>query len=274
VPARRQSDGTRSGFRSIVVPLDGSPFAEHALPVAGALARAARARLRLVLVHELPPPPHDRASAKLYVSVEVAVRKSQRGYLREVADRLRQQHGVQVTTLVPEGQVGPTLTGWIHDSDADLVVMTTHGRSALGRTLLGSVADYVLRTVEVPMVLVRPPAAPAPATPTESGWAPEEIVVALDGSALAEAALAPVSDVARLFGVPIMVTQVVQPLASSTDPPLPIPMGYDEQITEVRRREAQDYLDGIAERLREQGLVATPAVLLGTSVAAPLLDLA
>jgi nucleotide-binding universal stress UspA family protein len=50
-------------------------------------------------------------------------------------------------------------------------------------------------------------------------------------------------------------------------------MGYDERITAVRRREAQDYLEDVAERLRNQGLDATPMALLGTSVAGPLLDL-
>jgi nucleotide-binding universal stress UspA family protein len=257
-------------FRTIVLPLDGSRFAEHALPVAAAVARAARARLRLVLVHQLPPPPSDRESAKLYVSIELAVRKSQRDYLRAVAARLRDRFGIQVTTLVPDGPIGPTLAGWIHDIDADLVVMTTHGRSALGRALLGSIADHVVRTVHVPVILVRPAEAP-PAR--DSGWSPGEILVPLDGSPLAEAALIPAGELARIFEIPLSLVQVVQPLAVATDPPLAFPTGYDERITGVRRREAQDYLESLAGSLREQGLAVTAAAVLGTSPAGALLDM-
>ena len=57
--------GSARAFRSIVVPLDGSPFAEQAIPAAAAIAGAARAKLRLVLVHRLPPPPDDPETAKL-----------------------------------------------------------------------------------------------------------------------------------------------------------------------------------------------------------------
>jgi nucleotide-binding universal stress UspA family protein len=259
------------GFRSIVVPLDGSRFAEHALPVAGALARAARARLRLVLVHQLPPRPHDRDSAKLYVSIEVAVRKSQRGYLKEVAGRLRDRFGVQVTTLVPDGPVGPTLTSWIGDSDADLVVMATHGRGAVGRALLGSIANHLVRTVEVPIILVRPTGPAGP--PADAEWAPQEVVVPLDGSRLAESALAPASAIARLLNTSLTLVQVVEPLAAVTDLPVSFPGGHDERITEVRRREAQDYLESVAEGLREPGLVVTPSAVVRTSVAHTLLEL-
>ncbi|HET7239898.1 MAG TPA: universal stress protein, partial [Gemmatimonadales bacterium] len=122
-----------ASFRSIVVPLDGSAFAEQAIPAAAAIARAARAKLRLVLAHRLPPPPNDREAAKLYVSIELAVRKSERDYLRAIARRLK-DGGVSTSALVLEGPAGPTLVRWIAESDADLVVMTTHGRGAVGRT--------------------------------------------------------------------------------------------------------------------------------------------
>jgi nucleotide-binding universal stress UspA family protein len=261
--------GSTGRFRSIVVPLDGSPFAEQALPAAAAIARATRARLRLVLVHRLPPPPNDPETAKLYVSLELAVRKSERGYLRAIARRLK-QGGLQAGALALEGPPGPTLVRWIAESDADLVVMTTHGRGAVGRTMYGSVADQLVRSLELPVLLIRPD---AERVANGSPWKVREIVVGLDGSRTAEAALEPAAALARAFQVPMTLVQVVLPLAVAADPPLPFPVGYDAQITDVRRREALDYLEDLAERLRGEGIAATAAAVLGDSPAGTLLDL-
>jgi nucleotide-binding universal stress UspA family protein len=257
-------------FRSIVVPLDGSTFAEQALPAAAGIAHAARAKLRLVLVHQLPPPPSDRESAKLYVSVELAVRRSQRDNLRATASRLRESHGLQVSTVLLEGPVGATLVRWIHQIDADLVVMTTHGRGAVGRAMHGSVADQLVRSLDVPVLLVRPQAERAAAN---GAWTLREIVVGLDGSRPAEKALAPAAALARTLAIPLTLVQVVQPLAAATDPALPFPMEYDERITEVRRREALDYLENVAERLRGEGSTVTPIAVVHPSPAGTLLDL-
>ena len=257
-------------FRSIVVPLDGSPFAEQAIPAATAIARATRAKVRLVLVHRLPPPPNDPRTAKLYVSVDLAVRKAERDYLRSTARRLK-DGGAQATALLLEGPAGPTLVQWIGGSDADLVVMTTHGRGALGRTVYGSVADQLVRSLDVPVLLVRPETAEE--VGKEAGWTAREIVAGLDGSRLAEAALEPASALARALQVPMTLVQVVLPLAVAADPPLPFPTGYDAQITEVRRREAIDYLEDEAEGLRERGITATAAAVVGDSPAGTLLDL-
>jgi nucleotide-binding universal stress UspA family protein len=257
-------------FKSLVVPLDGSPFAEQALPVATAIAHAARARLRLVLVHQLPPPPQDRETAKLYVSVELAVRRSQRDYLRATASRLRERHGVQVTTVLLDAPVGPTLASWIHDIDADLVVMTTHGRGAVGRVLHGSVADQLVRALDVPVLLIRPDAEGGGA---DSPWTPREIVVGLDGSRQAEAALPPAETLARTLSIPLTLVQVIQPLVAATDPALPFPMEYDQRITEVRRREALDYLENVARRLRGDGNTASAVAVVHYSPAETLLEL-
>ena len=260
----------RPALRSIVVPLDGSTLAERALPLASVIARGARAKLRLVLVHRLPPPPLDARSAKLYTSVVLAVRRSQRDYLRAQADRLRKSHGLQVTTLVPEGPVGPTLVDWIHRVDADLVVMATHGRGALGRATRGSVADQLVRSLKVPVLLVPPGVEGDAEHPSD---APGELVVGVDGSKPAETAVGAAAGLARVLEVPITVIQVVTPVASITGPLLPFPNGLDQEITEVRRREAGDYVEDIAERLRANGHTASGIAAVGLSPAATLLDL-
>ena len=261
--------GSAGRFRSIVLPLDGSAFAEQAIPAASAIARATGAKLRLVLVHRLPPPPNDPETAKLYVSVELALRKSEREYLRAIARRLKDR-GILAAALVLDGPAGPTLVQWIGESAADLVVMTTHGRGALGRAAYGSVADQLVRSLEVPVLLVRP-------DPVDRGkdteWMLREIVVGLDGSRTAEAALEPAAALAGTLQLPVTVVQVVTPLSVAADPPLPFPTGYDARITEVRRREALDYLEDVVEGLRQQGVGATAAAVIGDSPAATLVDL-
>ena len=257
-------------FRAVAVPLDGSKLAEQALPVAAAIARAAGARLRLILIHQLPPPPNDKASAKLYVSIGVALRKSQRDYLRRLAKQLGETYGVKVTAVSPTGPVAETLSEWIHDAGADLVVMTTHGRGAIERALLGSVADRLVRTLEVPIILLRPP---ADDTAPASDWTPREIVVGLDGSRLAEAALPPAVELAGLFRAPLTVLQVIEPLPVVADPPLSFATGYDERISEALRREAQDYLDSVAEGLRKDGLQVHGVARLGWSAAGVMVQL-
>jgi nucleotide-binding universal stress UspA family protein len=253
--------------------LDGSRLAEHALPLAGAIARAARARVRLVLIHELPPSPADQASARLFLAVETATRRSQRDYLRGAAARLRHAFEIPVSTATRDGPIAEALTTWIDECGADLVVMSTHGRGAIGRAFVGSIADYVLRTVAAPVLLVRP-ADGAPAADLSRRWSPQEILLPLDGSPLAEAALAPAVALARLFRAPVGLLEVVQPLSVATDPPLPFPAIFDEQITGVLRRQAQDYLDSVAERLRDRGIEAHGAAIVGWSVAGTLLEAA
>jgi len=258
-------------FRSILVPLDGSPFAEQALPLARELARATRSKLRLVLVHELPGPPVDVASARLYTSIEVAVRKSERAYLQGVAARLREASPTRVHTALLGGPIGPALATYVEEIGADLIVMSTHGRGPFRRFWLGSVADHLVRTAEVPVLLVRP-------SEEATGQAPppviQEILVPLDGSPLAEAALGPASAVAGALGAGLLLLQVVQPIVLMTDPPLAVPTGYDDRLTTIRRREAQDYLDSLRDKLGAQGLRVSTAAVVGGPLAPTILELA
>ena len=201
--------------RSILVPLDGSPLAEQALPLAEAIAKASRARIRLAMVHRLPPSPVDRDGAQLFLAMELASRRSESLYLRRIANEIRGRPRSEVRTALLEGPVGPALNGFVRDMRVDMIVMSTHGRGALERLWLGSVADFLVRTAEVPVLLVRPTEKPK-ARP--SAARPRRILVPLDGSPLAEGALGPAAGLAKLLGVELVVVQVVMPVAPATDP--------------------------------------------------------
>jgi nucleotide-binding universal stress UspA family protein len=258
-------------FRSILVPLDGSPLAEQAVPLAAEIARRAGSKLRLVLVHEPPPPPVDPFAARLFTSIEVATRKAERTYLRDVRGRL-QQGGTRVTSAVTlSGAVGPALATYVRELGIELVVMGTHGRGGLQRTWIGSVADHLIRHLGVPVLLVRSPEG-RPAREWALGAG--QIMVPLDGSPLAEEALDGAVRMARLLDAEIALVQVVRPVLLSADPSLPVPSSYDEELTGMWRSQAQDYLDGMIERLQVQGLRASGVAVIGWRATESILDLA
>ncbi|MBI3972388.1 MAG: universal stress protein [Chloroflexi bacterium] len=109
-------------FRTILVPQDGSPLAERALPFA---TRVAREGGPLILVQAAP---------------NVAYRLEVEEPMTSLAERLWKA-GVAVETHVRVGDAGEFVVDAARAWDADLIVMSTHGRSGLGRWLFGSVAD-------------------------------------------------------------------------------------------------------------------------------------
>lgn len=137
---------------TILVPLDGSKLAEAAVPVAVDLL-AGQPGATLVLVRAVDPrlPGVDDVGAQLVRSAEQ--------YLREVADRIG-GFGGTVKTSVWHGTPAASIVGAADAAGADMIVMTTHGRSGLGRLVLGSVAEAVLRGTRRPLLLVRDTGAP------------------------------------------------------------------------------------------------------------------
>ncbi len=187
---------------TILVPLDGSPFAERALPYATTLARTAHARLlllRAVLAHPLPGT--DPALAQL-----TAVQHAEAA-LAAVAERLRRD-GLAVDTAVYYDEAATAIADAAHYRHADLIVMSTHGRTGLGRWLYGSVADRVLRRAEVPVLLI-----PATCERVWAGAGALRVLVPLDGSAFAEEALAPAEALATGREMVLLLVQVVEPPA-------------------------------------------------------------
>lgn len=139
----------------ILVPLDGSELAEAALPRAAELARESGAKLLLVRAAQAHVfPGVDPTEAQVHV-VEEAEQ-----YLAGVAARLRADGVADVETSVWYGPPALSIVEAARLRRADLIVMTTHGRSGLGRLILGSVAESVLRGTTTPILLLRDVKAP------------------------------------------------------------------------------------------------------------------
>jgi nucleotide-binding universal stress UspA family protein len=263
------TDGAPSGeltvFRTILVPLDGSRLAEQALPLALPLARRAGSALRLALVHR---PDSGGPQA------DVAAFRAQQAYLEQTAHRIRQLGVPLVTTeVIEDGPIAPALCAYADAVGADLVVLTTHGRGPLSRFWLGSVTDELLRTAPLPLLVCRP-TDDGPPDPG-AGRRFRRILVPLDGTEAAEAALAPAAALARQFGAGLLLFRVVVPapvlvqnwVASAVS-------AMEGPILEELTAQARADLLRAARRFRAEGLTVEVRVAVNVSPAAAVLEAA
>ena len=132
-------------LRTILVPLDGSPLAERALPAAMELAGLAHAEVTLVHVVDLPAGRGNRDDSEREAAV----------YLQQKAEALAGQSGRTILQHVLHGEPGEQLRRFIAARQPDLVVMVAHGRGRLGRWLLGSVTNELLTSHVGPLLLLR-----------------------------------------------------------------------------------------------------------------------
>ncbi len=142
-------------YKKILVPLDGSELAEAVLPQARMLAECGAAEIVLLRVTSYPVYDTMPADAGLVESMIEAIRNEAQQYLDRMAADLKQL-GVTASAVVREGAVADNILDYAHRNGVDLIAMSTHGRSGLGRWLIGSVADRVVHGAQVPVLLVRP----------------------------------------------------------------------------------------------------------------------
>jgi nucleotide-binding universal stress UspA family protein len=246
-------------YQSILVPLDGSPFGEHALPLAASIAQRARARLTLAHVHEPAATLYGEGAIILSDELDAHTRRQKQAYLDSLRARLGDAAPERVVPLLLEGAVFEAIREHVAKEKIDLVVMTTHGRGPLGRFWLGSVADRLLRQLSVPVLLVHP-GQTAPDLTAKPVF--RHILIPLDGSELAERMLTPATALGGLMGSQYTLLRVVLPV----HPTLPRTEGLSiaqlageivDQIEKIQgelQKEAQARLTEVAERLRARSL--------------------
>jgi nucleotide-binding universal stress UspA family protein len=232
----------------IMVPMDGSSFSERAIPAAESIARRTGALLHFVRVNEpllpggLPAPEYwrEEVTREALDSLELCA-----GHARE--------SGLETSVSLLDGSPVQALCAEALRSGADLVVMSTHGRTGVQRAWLGSVADGVARHTDTPLLLLRPNDA---LDPREHALELERILVGLDGSRMAESVLPLAGTLAHAFDAHLTLLRVVRPVAVPIlDMPLAPPAVMDDpQQTETAVREAQLYLEDVALRLSASGL--------------------
>ncbi len=195
-------------IRRIIVPLDGSPFAEHAIPLAVSIATSAGSTLEFIAVSKPPFSSQYIRGVRMYdddmVRHGIAVHQS---YLTECQDRVSASHAIDASCNVISGNIVETLSAYIAASGADLVVMTTHGGGSPSASWLGSVSERMIRESHLPLLMVRP---------TAASWSLEtlptirRIMVPSDGSEAAERGLRNAVSLAQIFNAEVLLFGVVE----------------------------------------------------------------
>ena len=140
-------------YKRVLIPLDGSPLAEQALP--HAIAQARRSQAELILLRVLEPFAHARGlSLGDLKRIEQQASTWAHEYLECIASDVRQQD-VPVQAVIIGGRPHVEIPQYAETNEVDLIVMSTRGQSGLSRWLMGSVADRVVRGANVPVLLVR-----------------------------------------------------------------------------------------------------------------------
>ena len=262
-------------YRSLLVPLDGSDFGEHALPLALSLGRRLGASLQIVHVYVPPWGAYQELGGRYEAALDRELRERNRAYLDEVVKRLAAVTDAAPSTELLDGPVADAIGRQAAAHEADLLVMATHGRGPFARFWLGSVADALVRQAPIPILLVQPKEA-APDLAQEPGV--RRVLIPLDGSELAEQVLEPAMALGAATQAEYTLLWVVQ--AMTPDGYMP-PSGKVSglpllrQLQDLHRQEsaeAQEYLDRLAERLRARSLTVQTRVVSHEQPAVAILE--
>mgnify|MGYP000718613936 FL=1 len=141
-------------YKRALVPLDGSPVAEAIIPFILDIAGPLDMEVDLLRVVEPLAPMVIEGSRHVEVEDIEARRTDAEEYLAPIAVELRNK-GVKVESRVRRGNPAEEIVAAARETGADLIAMSTHGRGGLGRLVFGSVAQAVLRHVDMPVFLMR-----------------------------------------------------------------------------------------------------------------------
>jgi nucleotide-binding universal stress UspA family protein len=149
-------------FEKILVCLDGSRLAEQILPYVSEQAKRFNSKIVFLQAYMVPnrefaavTPGGPVASPQLLQQEDERLKNEAASYLETVAEPLR-ENGLDVACVVLNGVAGDVILGYTQNEPVDLIALSTHGRSGLGRIVFGSVADQVLRESGLPILVIKP----------------------------------------------------------------------------------------------------------------------
>jgi nucleotide-binding universal stress UspA family protein len=228
-------------FHRMLVPLDGSAQADRILPYASWVANRLQIPIFLLSIVDL----RVAASARGRGDVEQQ--------LQQAVDRLHRE-GVQATMAITAGRPAEEILGVAESQGCDLIVLSTFTRQSSGRGTLGLVTDKVFHASQIPLLLIPPlVAAEPPILPPQTLTT---LIVPLDGSAHAEAALPFAEDLAHRLSGEIILARAV-PFAGAI---------VDDKAPPTGEVEARAYLGNLTQRLQAEGLAVQSRAFDGPPV--------
>lgn len=246
-------------FQQMLAPLDGSPLAEVALPFVAALAEQLDAQVTLFHVVE------NAAPEQVHGQPHLRDAEAARAYLAKVAKRYfsapqRVQQHVHGSRVL---DVAQSIVAHTEELNSDLIVMCTHGASALQSRLFGSIAQRVITLGDVPVLLINPDAPPTP-------FACHQLLVPLDGNPEHEQGLSVATQLAQTCHAAIDLLMVI-PTAGSL-PPIQAATGRflpatTAALLDQTEQAAVAALQQQAQSLNDQGITATSSVRRGDPAA-------
>lgn len=252
-------------FKHLLVPLDGSKLAEAALEQARSLAIPMGSAITLFHVLERNAPQRVHGEPHL-----AEVRQAEE-YLVRIADRLKHE-GIKADWHVhdvPEADVAQSITRHATEFGTDLIVISTHGSGGMRDFVYGNIAQQVVGSGAVPVCIIRPDAGVQP-------FECRRILVPLDGASNHEDSLPIAADMARVFGATIQLVAVV-PRRADLDGAGRAAGRFFPTATaawlDLQERDCAEYLQGLAEGLRETGLAVSCRVERGDPAGAILVAL-
>ena len=261
-------------MKRILVPLDGSEFAERALKPALNLAKRLEGEVHLAtVVSDLPPVPLAAGDGELISQWFEEEEERARTYLSEVqGNAAADAPGITVKEHVQLGPVARTLQAMAGELEIDLIALTTHGRGAWQRAWLGSVADHLLRNAARPLLLFRDGDEAQELFGAEGS--PTHILVPLDGSRASETSLEVLPGLLA-GGSDYRVT-----LVSVLQRPFPLATTYlphavtEDRLLQERKKRMEEHLAQVQSRVASEGLQVDSRVLVADDAARALLDFA
>ena len=249
--------------KHILVPLDGSEFAEQALPAAEALCIAYESRLTLLTVKQKESFLKSIHFSLTFKGRRLSINGERETYLQKIENSLKAK-GVEVDHTIRTGEVAESINGLVKEIGVDMVVISSHGRSGVSRLLLGSVANQVLQQATCPIMVVHPIEGVTPAVPKF-----KKLLVTLDGSEFAERVL-PYVKASVIFESVVLLISV---------PQVPEAEMYGAVVNEIQElrehaeTEAKEYLEGVSTNLQKAG-VNTTVIVTGSRPAQTIVSVA
>lgn len=223
-------------FNKILVPLDGSELAEAALAPALAFAEALSAHIVLLRV---VVPLTIKLDPGLYQRIIDSGKNDAEVYLNSIQSR-SSFSSIHLKAEIVVGKAAESIINYAQENEIDLIMMSSHGRSGIGRWVYGSVADKVLHQAACAIAIIHPQVEIEP-------FVNKRILVPLDGSLQAEKALRPALNLAKALSAELILLRVtIMPLIP-VEPVVGWP-GFDS-VMYATEQEARAYLQRVWESL-------------------------